>query len=330
MAQTEAAAGEPRGAKAALSRIFKAEELGILLVLIGLVVIVALIKPVFVSQANLINILRAAAFPFIIAIAMTYVFIGGQFDLSVGPIVALGGVASGMMVIHGGVPVPLAVIGTLILGAGIGFTSGFLVAVFAIPALIVTLGMLYAVRGVVLILTKGQPVYPLPPEFTIMGQGTLGPLPYPVVIGIVLAIFAHLVLKHTTYGRNVFAMGGNKETARLAGVRITRLTISVFMLTGMAAALAGMLSAARFSSATSNAGTGMELLVIASVIIGGTSLFGGAGSILGTAIGTLMMTVIKNAMVILRIDVYWQDLVVGIVIIAAVGLDQLRRRRVGL
>ena len=121
-----------------------------------------------------------------------------------------------------------------------------------------------------------------------------------------------------------------RKTARLAGIKITRLTISVFMLTGAAAALSGLLSAARFSSATSSAGTGMELLVIASVIIGGTSLFGGSGSILGTAIGTLMMTIIKNAMVILRIDVYWQDLVVGIVIIAAVGLDQLRRRRAGI
>lgn len=310
-------------------RVLKAEELGILLVLIGFVIIVAMIKPVFISQANIINILRASAFPFIIAVAMTYVFIGGQFDLSVGPIVALGGVASGMMVLSG-VPVPIAVLATIGIGAFVGFLSGFLVAVFAIPALIVTLGMLYAIRGVVLILTKGQPVYPLPPEYTIMGQGTLFNLPYPVIFCIVLAIAAHFVLKHTVYGRNIYAMGGNKETARLAGVKITRLTISVFMLTGSAAALAGILSAARFSSATSNAGTGMELLVIASVIIGGTSLFGGAGSILGTAIGTLMMTVIKNAMVILRIDVYWQDLVVGVVIIAAVGLDQWRRYRAGI
>ena len=312
-----------------LKRFLRAEELGILLVLIGFVIIVALIKPVFISQANIINILRASAFPFIIAVAMTYVFIGGQFDLSVGPIVALGGVASGMMVLSG-VPVPIAVIATIGIGAFVGFLSGFLVAVFAIPALIVTLGMLYAIRGVVLILTKGQPVYPLPEAYTIMGQGTVFNLPYPVVFCILLAVVAHIVLKHTVYGRNIYAMGGNKETARLAGVKITRLTISVFMLTGAAAAFAGILSAARFSSATSNAGTGMELLVIASVIIGGTSLFGGAGSILGTAIGTLMMTVIKNAMVILRIDVYWQDLVVGIVIIAAVGLDQWRRYRAGI
>ena len=316
----------PARPQVGLRAIFQFEELGILLVLVVLMALVYLANPVFLSPANIVNILRSASFPFLIAIAMTFVFIGGQFDLSVGPILAFGGVCSGMLVLAG-VPVPLAVLITLAAGAGIGMLSGILVAVFAIPALIVTLGMLYAVRGVVLVLTEGQPVYPLPPAYTVMGQGTLWGLPYPVILCIVLGIAAHLVLTRTVYGRNVFAMGGNKEAARLAGVNITRYTISVFMLTGAAAALAGILSAARLSSATSNAGTGMELFVIASVIIGGTSLFGGAGSILGTAIGTILMTVIKNAMVILRIDVYWQDVVVGGIIILAVGLDQWRRRR---
>ena len=309
------------------------KELGILMVLIGLIAIVGVIEPVFLRPANIVNILRSSAFVFIIAIAMTFVFIGGQFDLSVGPIVALGGILAGLAVLAG-VPVPLAILGSVLTGAVIGALNGVLVSLAGIPALIVTLGMLYAVRGAVLVVTEGVPIYPMPPVFTVLGQGFLPVggfnLPYPVLIAIALGLIAHFVLTRTVYGRNVFAMGGNKETARLSGIRIVPYTISLFMLTGAAAALSGVLLAARLGSAQSSAGTGYELLVIASVIIGGTSLFGGAGSILGTAIGTLLMSAIKNAMVILKVSVYWQDLVIGLVIIAAVGIDQIRRRRAGI
>lgn len=304
-------------------------ESGIILVLIAIVVLVSIINPVFISLDNVINIFRSSSFVFIVGIAMTFVLIAGGLDLSVAPVLALGGIISSL-IIFSGMPTPVGIAGALCIGAAIGLINGILISVFAIPPLIVTLGMMYIGRGLVLIITKGAPIYPLPDRFTVIGQGALLGIPYVILLALALGIVAHFVLKKTIFGRSVYAIGGNEETARLAGIRIKRIKIIVYMLSGMAAALAGTVMAARLSSAQASSGTGYELLVIASVIIGGTSMFGGSGKILGTAAGALLMTVIKNAMVILKISVYWQNLVIGVVIILAVGIDQYQRRKSGL
>lgn len=312
-----------------LKKITKFNQLGILLVLVALVLVVGINKPVFFSGENLMNVLRSSSFIFLIGIAMTYVLISGGLDLSVGPMVALGGILSSMAVVSG-VPIVISILLGVAIGLILGAMNGFMIVKFRIPALIVTLGMKYIAEGLVLIITLGKPVYPLPERFQAIGQGDVLGIPNVVLVAIVLALIGAGVLKYTRYGRSVYAVGGNKETARLSGINAGFIQGSVYALTGGTAALAGVLMAARLNSAQPTAGTGYELSVIAAVIIGGTSMFGGSGNISGTLIGALLMTVIENGMLLLRISPYWQKLIVGVVIILAVGLDQYRRKRIGM
>jgi ribose/xylose/arabinose/galactoside ABC-type transport system permease subunit len=311
------------------TRIAQARESGILLFLLALCVVIGIVNPIFLSAENLANILRTTSFIFLMAIAMTFVLISGGLDLSVASVFALGGVVASMAVTHGW-GVVLSVLAGLFVGLVVGVLNGVLVIKFSIPALIVTLGTMYMVRGVVLIVTQGVAIYPLTPEFNTLGQGDLLGIPYVILIAIVLAVIAHVVLNYTAYGRSIYAIGGNEETSRLAGISTKFLKGSVYVLSGLAAALSGLIMAGRLNSAQPNVGSGYELLVIAGVIIGGTSLFGGAGTILGTVAGTLLTSVIANGIVLMKISAYWQNLIVGAVIIVAVGLDQYRRKRSGL
>lgn len=314
---------------AVVTRVAQARESGILLFLLALCVLIGIVNPIFLSAENLANILRTTSFVFLMGIAMTFVLISGGLDLSVASVFALGGVVSSMAVTRGW-GVVLSVLAGLAVGLVVGVVNGLLVIKFNIPSLIVTLGTMYMVRGVVLIVTQGVAIYPLTPEFDTLGQGDLFGIPYVILISVVLAIIAHVVLNYTTYGRSIYAIGGNEETSRLAGINTKFLKGSVYVLTGLAAALSGLIMAGRLNSAQPNVGSGYELLVIAGVIIGGTSLFGGAGTVLGTAAGTLLTAVISNGIVLMKISAYWQNLVVGAVIILAVGLDQFRRKRSGL
>ena len=307
--------------------ILRIKEMGIFLMLFLIVVIFGIANPAFLSINNIINILRSTSFILIIGVAMTFVLISGGLDLSVGSIVALGGVITGIS-IQSGIPIPISILLGLSSGFVVGFVNGVTITFFKIPPLIVTLGMMYIIRGVVLIITKGAPIFPLPDSFNIIGQGQLFGLPIVVIIALFLAIISHIILTQTTIGREIHAVGGNIQTAFVSGIKIHKIKLFVYIATGTTAALSGIIMAARLASAQANSGTGYELLVIAAVIIGGTSMFGGSGTILGTAIGALFMTVVSNGMVILKVSVYWQNLVIGFIIILAVGLDQLKRRRI--
>lgn len=310
-------------------RLSEKSELGIAVPLVLLIVIVGIVNPVFFDLDNIFNVLRQSSFTFIIGLAMTFVLVGGGLDLSVGSVLALGGVIAGLALL-GGVPIWIAVLLGVLAGVLIGLFNGIVVAVFKIPSLIVTLGMMYFARGVVQVLTRGNPVYPLPEAFNFLGQGFLAGVPVVVIVAAVLGIIAHVVLTQTAYGRSVFALGGNRETARLSGINVQRVTIWIYVICGAASGLTGVLTAARLASALSNAGTGMELQVIAGCIIGGTSMFGGSGSILGTLIGVAFMNIIANGMVLMRISVYYQSMVIGAIIIMAVGIDQYNRKRRGM
>ena len=312
-----------------LRNITQFDQLGILLVLVALVVVIGVSNSIFFSAENIMNILRTTSFVFIIGIAMTYVLIAGGLDLSVGSVMGLGGILSAMAITNG-MPLIVSIIIGLLFGFGIGLVNGILIIRLNIPALIVTLGMMYIGQGLILIITQGTPVYPLPDNFKIIGQGDTASIPNVVIIAAVLAAIAMIILKKTRYGRSVYAVGGNRETARTSGININFIQISVYVLTGLAAALSGILMAGRLNSAQPSAGTGYELNVIAAVVIGGTSMFGGSGNVLGTLIGALLMSVIANGMLIMKISVYWQSLIVGAIIIFAVGLDQYRRKKVGL
>jgi ribose/xylose/arabinose/galactoside ABC-type transport system permease subunit len=312
-----------------LKRIFRQKELGIAIPLILMFIVIGIINPLFFQMDNIINMLRTSAFVFIIGVTMTWVFIGGGMDLSVGSTLALGGVISGMALLAG-VPIWLSIIFGLLAGTAIGFLNGLFIARFKIPAFIATLGMMYIARGIVQFLTRGNPVYPLPNRFNFLGQGYIGGIPVVVIVAVVLGVAGHIVLEKTVFGRSIFALGGNRETARVSGINVIRISLLTYVANGITSGLTGVLTAARLGSALSNAGTGMELQVIAAVIIGGTSLFGGSGSILGTAVGALLMSVIANGMVFLKISVYLQAVVIGAIIILAVGLDQYNRKRQGM
>jgi ribose/xylose/arabinose/galactoside ABC-type transport system permease subunit len=312
-----------------LKRIFGKRETTIAIPLVLIIIIVSFVNPVFVSFDNIVNVLRQTSFVFIVGIGMTFILISAGLDLSVGSVLALGGVIAGLAV-KTNMAIPLAILLGVLSGAAVGLFNGIFITKYKIPSLIVTLGMMYFARGIVQVLTRGEPVYPLPDSFNYIGQGEILGFPIVVYIALVLAIIAHITLTKTGFGRSVYAIGGNQETARLSGINITRVSIWVYVLTGIAAALTGILTAARVASAQSNAGIGMELQVVASCIIGGTSMFGGVGTILGTLIGTAFMSVVANGMVLLKISVYYQSMVIGAIIILAVGIDQYSRKKNGM
>jgi len=331
--KTKAAASPIR---AFFGSVLHARESGIAIPLILLIVIISIVNPVFLDIDNLLNIARQISFVFIIGIAMTFVLIGAGLDLSVGSVLALAGVLCGivlralMLSMPMWLAIGIAILVGIVLGMLTGIFNGLIITRYKIPSLIVTLGMMYIARGIVQVLTRGVPVYPFPDEFNNLGQGYLLGVPNVVYVAVVLGIIAHIALTQTSWGRAVFAVGGNMETARLSGINVVRVLTSAYVLCGIAAAVSGVLTTARLASALANAGTGMELQVIAACIIGGTSMFGGSGSILGTLIGAAFMSIIANGMVLMKISVYYQSIVIGVIIILAVGIDQFRRRRGGM
>jgi ribose/xylose/arabinose/galactoside ABC-type transport system permease subunit len=316
-----------------LNKILKRRESGILIPLILIFLFSGIMTPKFFSFQNISNILFQASFVAIIGVAMTFVLILAGLDLSVGSVLGLCGVVSGYALLNG-IPIPIAIVLGLLTGMAIGLFNGFIIAKLKMPTFIVTLSSMYVARGMCEFLTRGEPVYPLPRVFNEIGQGRLMigkfAIQWPVIIAVVFAVIGHFILTRTTFGRAIVAIGGNKETARLSGIKVVRNSIIVYMIAAGCAAACGIVTAARLGSALSNAGTGMEMNVIASCIIGGTSMFGGSGSILGTMIGALLMTTVTNAMAMLRVSVFLQKVVIGAIILIAVGIDQYSRKRSGL
>ncbi len=312
--------------KHTVKKILRMREMGVLIPLVILSVVVGCINPVFFTFENFINVLRTTSFLFITGIGMTIVLISAGLDLSVGSVMALGSYVTALALTNG-VPVPIAILIGIAAGMVIGLINGSIVVRLSIPPFIATLGMFYMAKGLVLILSKGVPIYPLPDAFNAIGQGSLVGIPYIVLIAYCLGFVADFVLKRTTFGRAVYAIGGNEETARLAGIRVDGLKTSFYVIVGALAAFTGLLQAARLGSAQPSIGAQFELRVIAAVIIGGTSLFGGAGTILGTFLGALFMTVLTNSMSLMRVSPYWQQLVIGAIIILAVALDQYKRKK---
>ncbi len=311
-------------------KVLDFQELGIIIPLVAFSLFVGLRHPVFFTGGNLMNIAREVAFIGTIACVMTFVLVSGGIDLSVGSVLGLAGTLTALWLVNG-LPVAVSVLIGLGVGMACGFLNGLAVVFLRIPPVIVTLGMLYAARGVVLIVTEGKPLYPLPKAFKVLGQGEFAGAPIPVWVLVIAAIVTHLVLTRTRYGYWIRAMGGNRESARLSGLPIKALEISVYVLSGLAAGLVGVLLTSRLSASYAQTGRTWELLVIASVIIGGTSLFGGVGTVIGSLTGATIIRVLSNALVILGISAYYQEVVIGIIIVAAVAIDAhtrlLKQRR---
>ncbi len=303
------------------------EGLGLTIVIIVLAIIFAFINPRFASIANFTNILTQASFIIIMAVGMTFVITSAGIDLSVGSLVALVTVI-GFDLIKGGMHPALGVLVMFALAGSIGCVTGLLIAYVKIPPFIATLGMMAGLRGLALVHSAGNMHFGLPTSLTYLGQGSIVGVPVPVIISLVFAAFGAWLFKHTKFGLHVRAVGGNREAARLAGVPVNRVEVMVYVLMGLVTALGGLIMIARIDSTQATIGTAMEIHVISAVIIGGTSLFGGRGTIYGTVMGAILLSMMTNALVIAGVDFFWQLVVMGGIVLIAVAISNLREQRI--
>ncbi len=289
----------------------------------------ALLSPHFLTAENLLNVTLQASITAIIAAGMTFVILTAGIDLSVGSVVALAGILA-TATLQAGLPLPagfpLAILAGLAFGALSGAIAGGLVTRFSVAPFIVTLALMTVWRGAAFVVTGGRPVWDLPESFGVLGSGR--PLGIPLPSLVMLAVYgtSHVALRHTRFGRYVIAVGGNPEAARLAGIRTGRVVLAVYVLCGVLSALSGVLLASRMNSGQPNAGLMYELDAIAAVVVGGTSLTGGRGTIAGTFLGAMLIAVLRNGLNLLNVNSYVQQVVVGVVILAAVLADPARRR----
>ncbi|MFA7568888.1 MAG: ABC transporter permease [Defluviitoga tunisiensis] len=307
-----------------VKKIFAVREFTIFLVLIVLMLFLGITAKGFLSVANIFTIILNVSFIGVMACGMTMVIITGGIDLSAGSILGLSGVVMGLLMHDFGVHPLASVLSGFLVGVLCGLVNGFLITKIKIPPFISTLGMLSIARGLAYVLSGGWPISPFPQSFTIQGQGMVGPIPVPVLYFAGVAIIAYIFLRYTIVGRRIYATGGNLEAAKLVGIKTDRILMLVYIINGLLAAFAGFLMTAWLGVAQANAGQGYELDVIAATVIGGTSLQGGEGTILGTVIGAIIMGVLRNGLILLGVSSFWQQVAIGSVIIIAVAFDQLR------
>ena len=295
--------------------------------LIILFIALIIASPHFLTATNLSSVVRQTAVINIMALGMTVIIISGGIDLSVGSILGLAGLL-GAMAMEGGVPVFPSVLIGIAAGLACGFVNGFLITRLKIAPFIVTLGTLGIYRGMALIISKGLPVHRLPPGFAVLGEGTIAGIPYVLFLLLLCAVAVHILLEHTRLGRYAFAIGSSPAAAVYAGIPVAFHTTAVYAIGGMLTGLAGMIEASRLMTGQPTAGQGYELQAIAAVVIGGGSLRGGEGSVVGTLVGAFIMGLLSNGSDLLGISNYVQQVVIGAVIILAVAVDELRKRRV--
>ncbi len=311
------------------------------LVLVLLVVAFAILEPRFITPFNIFNTLRQVSVVGLIAIGMTFVILTAGIDLSVGSLVALAGLAGGLVAkggledrfavgtaVDAGNPVWLAMVTAIAVGMVCGALQGGIITRLRVPPFVATLGGLSMFRGAALLLSGGGPISGFDAAYVWWGKTRLfGVVPVMVIVFLGFAALAHVVLRYTQFGRHVYAVGGNRSAAKLAGIRDERVIFLCYVIIGFCAGLAGFLLSARLNSAEAVAGQGLELDVIAAVVIGGTSLFGGIGSIARTVVGVLLIGILRNGLVLLNVSSFVQMIIIGAVLVAAVAFDQYATRR---
>lgn len=295
--------------------------------LTSVLILTGILSPEFFQQQNMINVARQSAIVGVVAVGMTFVILTGGIDLSVGSTLALVAVSSAMM-IDSGLPIPLVILLALLVGLGVGLVNGFGVTLLGIQPFVMTLAMLGIVRGTVFELSKGSPqdFFVSSRVLDFFGNGELLGVPGPLIIFVLVALAGVLVLRYLPFGRYVYALGGSVEAARLSGVKTTRMTIAVYAISGVCAAIAGLMTAARLSVGDPIAGNLVELDAIAAVVIGGTSLAGGVGGMVGTIAGALLLAMLSNVLNLIGVSPFYQLIVKGAVIIVAVVLTQVATR----
>ena len=303
----------------------RARRFGTLIGLLALCAVLWALTPYFLTVSNLLNIAQQTSINAIVAVGMTYVILSGGIDLSVGSIVAVAGVVLGTL-LQDGQPLPVSIAAALGVGVACGVINGTLVSWGGLPPFIVTLGMMSIARGAALVFTEGRPVSGFDAGFRSIATASVGFIPSPVIVMVVVYALAHLVLTRTTFGRYVYAIGGNEEATRLSGVAVRFHKTAVYAVSGLMSAVAAIILTARLNSAQPIAGMMYELDAIAATVIGGTSLMGGEGSLGGTLVGALIMGVLRNGLNLLGVSSFLQQIVIGAVIVGAVLVDTVLKR----
>jgi ribose transport system permease protein len=303
-----------------------ARQFGTLIGLVVLSAILWILTPYFLTVSNLLNIAEQTSINAIVAVGMTFVILSGGIDLSVGSIVALSGVVLGTS-LQSGQPMAAALLLGLSTGLACGLANGALVSWGRLPPFIVTLGTMSIARGAALLYTEGRPVSGFAESFRVLATGRIGFIPAPVIAMAVVYLAAHFVLSHTTFGRYVYAIGGNEEATRLSGISIRFHKTMIYGVSGLASAAGAVILTARLNSAQPIAGMMYELDAIAATVIGGTSLMGGEGTLAGTLVGALIMGVLRNGLNLLGVSSFLQQIVIGAVIVVAVLLDTVLKKR---
>ena len=309
-----------------LKRLLRGEQAALVLALLLLCMVLSILTPVFLSAANLKNVLRDASLIAIAGIGMVMVILAGEIDLSPGSVQAVVGILA-VQLLNETNSIFLALVGALAAGLVIGLLNGLLVTRAHINSLIATLGSMAILRGGAMVGTQAVSIQARVEGFARVGTGYWGPLPIPVIVAAVLLLVFYYVLHHTPAGRYLYAVGGNAQAARLAGLPVEGLKLAAFAISGVLAALSAFILASRLNSGQPNAGLGFELQVIAAVVLGGVSLSGGLGTLVGAGLGILILTVLNNGLVLLDVSSFYHDIARGTVIILAVYLDTRRREQ---
>jgi ribose transport system permease protein len=309
-----------------LRKITKVREFMIFAIVLGVIAIMSFASPYFFNTSNLLALLLGLSIETLIAVGMTSLMVSGGFDMSVGSVVAFTGAATAMCMKYG-VPPVLAILIGLVIGAMIGLFNGVIVAKVGINPFVTTLASLSLFRGLTLILTKGKNISGLDPSFTSIGQASLFGIQAPIWYAVLFVIAGDILLRKSRFFRQNYYIGGNEKAARLSGIPVDKMKILSYTLTGLLAGIAGIVMTARLGSASVTAGSGLELRVITAVIIGGASLQGGEGTVVGAFLGSLLMALITNALTLLGVDVYWQTFVIGATLLVAVLIDRLGKLR---
>lgn len=296
-------------------------NIGILCVLVLICIALAVATPNFLMYNNIISVLRQVSNNMYLALGMTLVIILGGIDLSIGSIVAMSGTIIVGLIVNSGLPMGLAIVLGILLGVAGGFINGWIIANFKVPAFIVTLATMNIAKGIAYVYSGGRSVRITSSSFNMIGGGYLGPVPLPVIYMVILIVAFSVMLNKTKFGTYIYAIGGNRESARLSGVPIKKVEIAVFTLSGLLAAFAGLILCSRMFSGQPSVGEGYEMDAIAACVLGGVSMSGGQGRISGTVIGALVIGVISNGLNLMGVSSFWQLIVKGIIILIAVLID---------
>lgn len=298
-----------------------------IIVLVVLCIFMAVLSPVFATTPNLVNIMQQITVNAIIALGLTIVIFTGGIDLSVGSVLGICGIVMGKMIVEMKMPPAVAIVAALIIGAVCGCINGILISKFKLQPMIATLGMMSIARGAALTLANGKTITGYPPGFRWIGSGRILDIPVQIIIMLALYAIMYYIMKYRKFGRYIYSIGGNEEATRLSGIDVLKYKTLSYTVCGVMAAIASIVLVSKLNSAQSIAGEGYELDAIASAVIGGTSLLGGAGSVWGTLLGAIIMGVIRNGLNLMNVSSYLQKLIIGVIIIAAVLLDSFRNRK---